>query len=271
MSELHEPSFAERILRFFFRIFRILFVLFFLLLILPVVFGQRVFIIQIPFHFVCGWWIHAWKALPHLLGKWQEAVLPVGCLLMAAVIAHRFVGRWVDEKFPARTWRIRHTAAAIALLLLGSAAAIAASGVVHQMFWLANGNMTERSGKSDVTVAANNGRQLMFVLFEFKNEKGRYPNSFEELEMQKGNALYALYIRKLAWLISRDGQVPEPWILLRPGSTEVALPREPVIMSPLIVRDGVVVVLYGDNSVRSIRAENLETVLSEARVKDSDE
>jgi hypothetical protein len=231
------------------------------------------FLIEIPFRVLCGWAIHASKALPHLFGKWQEAVLPVGCLFMAAVIAHRFVGRWVDEKFPARTWRIRHTAAALALLLLGSAAAIAASGVVHQMFWLAKGKVTERSGKGDVTVAINNGRQLMFGLLEYENEKGRYPHTFEELEMELEAGYYPGMFRRLWWLWSldtRDGKVPEPWILLRPGSSEVALNDEPVIVSPVIVREGMVVLGYGDCSVRSIRAEKLNEVLAQGKAAESE-
>lgn len=225
-------------------------------------------IIRLPFHLICGWFIHATKALPHLLGKWQEAVLPIGCLLMAAVIAHRFVRRWVDEKFPEREWRIRHTAGALSLLLLGSAAAIAASGVVHQMFWLAGGKVIYDNRKSEYLVAMGNGRHLMLALQEFQAEKGRYPHSFEELETEAGE--YSEMIRSLSWLDSRDREVPEPWILIRPGSSEAALEDEPVIVSPVIASRSLVMVGYGDSRVMPLRVENLAKLLSENRTEESE-
>jgi hypothetical protein len=222
-------------------------------------------IIRLPFHLICGWFIHATKALPHLFGKWQEAVIPIGCLLMAAVIAHRSVRRWVDEKFPERTWRIRHTAGALSLLLLGSAAAIAVSGVVHQMFWLAGGKVIYDNRKSEYLVAMGNGRQLMMALQEFQTEKGRYPQSFEELETESGE--YSGMIRRLSWLDSRDREVPEPWIILHPGSSEAALEDEPVIVSPVISRGSFVMVGYGNSRVMPIRVENLAKLISEIRTE----
>jgi hypothetical protein len=229
--------------------------------------GRTEYMHQIPYHVVCGWFLHAWKALPHLFGKWQEAVLPVGCLLMAAVIAHRFVRRWVNEKFPERAWRIRHTAGALSLLLLGSAAAIAASGIVHQFFWLAGGKVIQSNMRMDLTMATSNGRQLMMALLDYGNENGRFPHTFEELEMDYGE--YS-GIRRLWWLDTRDGKVPEPWILLRPGSSEVALDDEPVIVSPVIAGEGMVVVGYGDSSVRRIYADKLKEVLGQAGAEKSE-
>jgi hypothetical protein len=246
--------------------------LFFPLAFIFLVFASRdQWMILLPFRLVFGWLIHATKALPHLFGKWDEAILPLGCLLMAAVIAHRFVRRWVDEKFPERTWRIRHTAGALSLLLLGSAAAIAASGVVHQMFWLASGNLTQRNRRADVTMAVHNGKQLMLALFEFETEKDRYPYSFEELEMEFEDESYSGMIRQLWWLNTNNGKVPEPWILLHPGSSTTALSDEPVIVSPVIAGEGMVVVGYGDASVKSIRQENLGVVLGHAKAQKEQE
>ena len=248
--------------------FLVLLLLFFLLMLGG---GSSIFIIEIPFRVVCGWAIHAWKALPHLFGKWQDAVLPVGCLLMAAVIAHRFVGRWVKEKFPHRFWKIRHAVAVLSLVLLGSAAAIAASGVVHQMFWLATGQVTQRNRRSDVTMAVNDGRQLMMALFEYETEMGRYPHSFGELEMELEDEYHPGMIRRLWWLNTINGKVPEPWILLRPGSSGVALDDEPVIVSPVIAGEGMVVVGYGDSSVRRIHADKLKEVLGHGRAEESED
>lgn len=225
-------------------------------------------LILLPFHVICGWFIHGSKALPHLFGKWQEGILPIGCLLLAAVIAHSFVRRWVDEKFPERTWRVRHTAVVLSLLLLGSAAAIAASGVVHQMFWLANGKVIESNRRADLTEAVNNGRQLMFALYEYQDKNGRYPESFEELVPEIFE--YPESLLRLSWLGRGDGRVPEPWILLKPGFSEETI--VPVILSPIILsgKMPMVVVGYSDASVRSFRAEMLAKLLSESRMKEGE-
>lgn len=225
------------------------------------------YLIQMGYHFLCGWVIHAWKALPHFFSLWQGAVLPVGCLLMAAVIGHRFIRRWVDEKFPDRTWRATHTAGVLSLLLLGSAAAIALSGVVHQMFWLAGGKVIESNRRADLTEAISNGRQLMLAIYEYQDKNGRYPASFEELvpDILENTG----HLRWLSWSSGRGDRVPEPWILLRPsfsGETIV-----PVIVSPIVWsrEKPMVVVGYSDATMKSIRVEDLAKLLSESGLTES--
>ena len=244
--------------------------LLFLALLLLLIASQFVWIILLPLHLICGWLIHGSKALPHFFGKWDEAILPLGCLLMAAVIAHRFVRGWVDEKFPERTWRIRHTAGALSLLLLGSAAAIAASGVVHQMFWLAGGKVIESNRWMEVTMTYSNGRQLMMAMTEYQHENGRYPDSFEQLGTQEGFDPQSM--RRLSWLGSHDGKVPEPWILLKPGSTGSSFAPEPVIVSPIMRRGEAVAVVvgYSDNSVSRIHVNRLKEILGQGGTKKSE-
>ena len=232
--------------------------------------GRSIFIVEIPFRVVCGWAIHGWKALPPFFEKWQAAVLPLGCLLMAFVLAHRFIRRWVEEKRPALDWRTRHTAAVFSLILLGSGAAIALSGVVHQFFWLAGGKVLYDNRKSEYLVAMRNGGQLMSALLQFQAEKGRYPRSFEELELEFENEYNHGVIRRLWWLDSRDREVPEPWILLRPGSSGVALEDVPVIVSPVISEGRFVMVGYGTARVKPIRAENLAELLGQVGAEESE-
>ena len=232
--------------------------------------SRYVWLILLPFHLICGWFIHASKALPHLFGKWQEAILPMGCLLMASVIAHRFVRRWVDEKFPEKTWRIQHTAGALSLLLLGSAAAIAASGVVHQMFWLAGGKVITINRWTELTEATSNGRQLMLALIEYRDANGRYPDSFEQLVPEMIQNPEAL--RRLSWSETRDGTAPEPWILLKPLASDMSFARVPVIVSPILKSGSVskVVVGYNDGSVSSIYGKQLKGILDHARSEEDE-
>lgn len=218
------------------------------------------FVLQMVYHLFCGWVLHGWKALPQWVGKWQEAVLPLGCLLMAAVILHRFVRRWVLGKFPDRIWRIRHTAGVLSLLLLGSAAAIAASGVVHQLFWLGSGKMTESNRRVELTMTVSNCRQLMIAILEFYDETGRYPHTLQELGVPP----------ELIWVNMGDGRAREPFVFLRPGSTEIAQSNEPLLVSPLLVNVGKVVVGYGDSSVRSESSKNLRMILAQDETKESE-
>jgi hypothetical protein len=152
--------------------------------------------------------------------------------------------------------------AGLSLLLLVSAAAIATSGIMHQFVWLAGGKMIESRGRNaDLTMAMSNGRQLMLCLLEYEDTKGRYPRSFVELEEFEGFEGQKETIRQLWWLDTRDGNVPEPWILLRPGSAETALAEDPVIVSPVIRSREKVAVVFGDSSVRSMTVKMFEDLM----------
>lgn len=218
--------------------------------------GSCTVLVETPVHFVLGWFFHAAKALPPLLVNWRPLVAPLGCLVLAIWLVHRFVRWWQLAKGETRSWRLRHTFSAVALLLLGSGAAIALSGVVHQTVWLMSDPWTEdRSRKSEQTMAVNDGRQLMMALFEFHQTKGRYPNSFQELEPELEMP------RRLAWVETSNRSVREPFILLHPGGTRLIRSDEPLIVSPVLPRVGRIVVGYGDGSVRSLPAVQLGRIL----------
>ncbi|MES2921716.1 MAG: hypothetical protein V4819_09220 [Verrucomicrobiota bacterium] len=226
-------------------------ILFFLLMI------QSVVIIEVPIHFLFGWVFHGMTTLPPLLGNWRMLLLPAGCLVLAGVLIHRFVCRSLKAKEVYLVWRPTHTLAFLALLLLGCGAAIALSGVVHQSVWLMGDRWIENRGRrAELTEAVNNARQLMMALMEFHDEKGHYPNSLQELESELNIP------HQLVWLKTGNGKVPEPFILLHPGGTRPMNADEPLIVSPVIQRDGKVAVGYGDCSVRSLPVSKLASVLA---------
>ena len=212
-------------------------------------------LLELPFRLLCGWALHGWKALPSFLGKWESAVLPVGCLFLAGILIHRFIRRWVDGKRPELEWRAKHTVASLSLVLLVSAAAISTSGIMHQFFWLVGGKVIENRGRNlELTMAMSNGRQLLLGLEEYQLDKGRYPRSWEEFEG------YGATVQKLWWLDLRNGTAPEPWILLRPGSDDVALDEAALIVSPIISGQWVVVG-FGDLSVRRMPVKMYEDLV----------
>jgi hypothetical protein len=214
--------------------------------------GSCTVLVETPVHFVLGWFFHAAKTLPSLLGNWRPLVAPLGCLVLATWLVHRFVRWWQVAKGKTPSWRLRHTCSAVALLLLGSGAAIALSGVVHQVVWLLSDPWMEDRGKrAELTMAVNNGRQLMLALLEFHQTKGRYPYGFHELELPQD----------LMWVQTSNRSVREPFILLHPGGRRFVNADEPLIVSPVIQREGKFVVGYGDGSVRSLPAVQLGKIL----------
>lgn len=230
-----------------------------------VILSAAPYLLQMGYHLLCGWLIHASNALPPFIAKWQAAMLPLGCLLMAAVIGHRFVCRYVDEKFPERKWRIRHTAGALSLLLLGSAAAIALSGVVHQFFWLGRGEIIESRGASERAIITLHTRNLAQAVLSFHNMNGRYPDSDAEFYREYFGDDFAYP----HWI--GEGGVAEPILFLHPGRKEVLSSDEVLVVSPAFNNGRQVVVVMGDGEIQTINFEDLSKLLSEIRTKESEE
>lgn len=245
-------------------VLRIVVTLFVLILFVPMA-ATLLVTLEAPFHLAFGWIFHAGKALPPLLGGWRAFLLPLGCLVMAGVLIHRFASRWIDAKGSPRCLRPKETVAAISLLLLGSGAAISLSGIVHQAVWLMSEPMTENRGmRADLTATVNDARQLMLALYEYYDENGHYPNALGDLETEIGIP------PRLTWARYGTRTVPEPFILLCPGRTRAANEDEPLIVSPVLPRDGKFVVGYGDMSVRTLPATQFSRILRE-RGKSNDD
>ena len=138
---------------------------------------RTIVLVEIPIHFLFGWLFHGWHTLPHLLDKWPALLLPVGSLILAGVLAHRFICRTLADKGSTRIWRPTDTASCIVLILLGCGAAIALSGVAHQTIWLMGDRWVQSNHRTEQTMAVNNARQLLIALEEYHVEHDHYPNN----------------------------------------------------------------------------------------------
>jgi hypothetical protein len=221
--------------------------------------------VEIAFHLIAGPFIHAWKNLPPFLIQWRSALLPLACLALAVVLAHRFIRWWITSKDTGTPWRWGHTAAAALLILLGSAAAIAMSGITHQAAWLVSSPWLEDSsfGKytSKIALATTNARQIMLALLEYETEHGRYPDTLDEAIMDKDEA------RQLIWGNTGPGRLREPFIFLKPGRPS-SIEIEPVIISPYIHGIDKIVVGYSDASVRQFPLKFWQKLQKEAQTSD---
>jgi hypothetical protein len=173
---------------------------------------------------------------------------------------HRFVC-WLTAARGNTAWRWAHSAAVVALLLSGSAAAIAMSGITHQLAWLAKEPwLMDRNRVTERTEALVRVRELLMATLEFRTEEDRYPDSLDELERFKPG------IRPLLWIKVGGGAVPEKVIYLKPspedgeaGSAEVTL-----FISPALRPDGSVVIGRGDLSTAVIAGTKVEDILRSA-------
>ena len=255
-EKIATPSAWKRVGKIFARI--VLYgLLLFLLLVLSSVF---IWPLEFGFHLIVGPFFHAWKTLPPFFSQWRSALLPLACLAVAIVLAHRFIRWWIHSKGIQMTWRWKHTAAAASLLLLGSAAAIAMSGITHQAAWLASSPWVENKGrKTQQTVAINNARQILFALLEYQVAHDRYPDTLEE-------AVTMVNGLPLLWVETGPHNLREPFIFLKPGHPYTGL-VEPVIVSPVIRPYDKVVVGYSDNSARTMTLEAWQKLAKELQAE----
>ncbi|MCW1885067.1 hypothetical protein OKA04_10040 [Luteolibacter flavescens] len=157
-------------------------------------------------HLAIGWFWHLEKTAPALLPQWQGILLPLGCLVLGTWLVHRFTRWWISAKGSRLEWKAAHTLSATALLLLGAAAAIALSGVVHQAVWLSDTTWWTKNRMYARTSATMNIRQLQIAITDFKSSHGRYPDSLAEIESS----------RQFQYVSPGANKPPEPVLYLKP-------------------------------------------------------
>jgi hypothetical protein len=206
--------------------------LLFVLLVLSSVF---IWPLELAMRLIVGPFIHAWKNLLPLFNQWRSALLPLACLAVAVVLAHRFILSWIKAKDIHISWRWQHTGSTVFLILLGSAAAIAMSGITHQASWLFSSPWLESNHRPYQTIAVSNARQIVLALFEYETTYGKYPEAL--IETAKVSELPPSAL----WIITGNGKPREPFIFLKPGRGSTGK-IEPVLVSPVFQSGNKIVV-----------------------------
>jgi hypothetical protein len=213
--------------------------------------------LEAPFHLVFGWAWHAWATFPALIPRWNETLLPLACLALALWLAHRFIRWWLAAKGSAIGWHSKHTIFACGLLLLGAAAAIATSGIVHQAVWLADEPWYERSGlDGSRTRVISNAKQVLLAVDEFRRANGRYPDSLDELSLPA----------TLTTAVPLSGGAAEPFVYLKPAPDHPAEEEILLLVSPMLRADGRWVGGFSTGNARVFRAEEFIGLLESRRV-----
>ncbi|WP_226895197.1 hypothetical protein [Luteolibacter marinus] len=223
-------------------------------------------LLVIPLHLLFGWMLHASRMLPGFFGQWQQSLIPAACLALALWLVHRFIRWWLAARGSSLEWKPGHSMVVTALLLSGSAAAIAMSGVVHQAVWLADGSWFQQ-GPSGYrrTVALSNAKQILLGLHDFQEKHGRYPDSLGQLEWDP------VAKEQLIRLDAGGHGLKEEFLLLRPGALADQVGDGPVILSPFIADAGKFAVGYGDGSAKLLPQEELGQVWATLERRPGDE
>jgi hypothetical protein len=217
--------------------------------------------LELPSRLLLGWIVHLGNTLPVLYPQWHKLLLPLGCLALATWLVHHFIRWWISAKDSAIHWRARHTISATLLVLLGSAAAIALSGVVHQAVWLFDAPWWVNRGRFAIrSEATNNIRQLHLAILDFETEHGRYPDSLAEVKTNP----------KLLHLSPDRGEPPEPILYLKPREAPVhSDPNEDIaiLVSPLLGSDREwIVVGFTSGAAKTMLRQQLPEILETRRM-----
>ncbi len=218
-------------------------------------------LLEAPLRLFFGWAVHAWVSLPPLLPQWSELLLPFAALGLALWLTDRFI-RWaLAAKGSELPWQGRHTVSATFLLLLGAAAAIAMSGIVHQVVWLGGERWWDGRGPGfQQSTAVSNARQILIALEAYEEKNGRYPESLAELNLPD----------KLLRLPVRDRGLPEPFVYLKPANPLPAGEEIAVIVSPVLPDLDRVAVGYLSGTATTVPANQLPKLLKASRKPVSD-
>lgn len=213
---------------------------------------------DLPFLFVAhlgiGWWWHAAGVIPPLLSQWSAALLPLACLALSVPLAHRFMV-WLAESRQG-AWRWSQTLGVLALLLLGSAAAIAMSGITHQLAWLMSSQAVESTGAGGSFSKVSDGtRAWTEAVIEFESTKGRYPESLAEV------AEAFPKMRGRQTIEPAASRMPEPFLYFKPKSEETVDWDTVLIVSPARPTTGLVFVGNAWGSVSAHPAEKVQALM----------
>lgn len=239
----------------------------FVVLVLPL-FGRSVWLLELGYHLGLGWLLHFKECLVRL-GQDPAKIVgfaapPVLAAMGALIGFHRLAQWWMRERGVPEAWCFSQSATVGLLVLLGSGAAIALSGVLHELAWLPQGEITRSNRRTNLTLAINNARQLGIGMFEYETEYGERPKVWKDIEKIEWGG-YGNWSR-LIYLRFNSFSPPEPFVLLPSDTTLGDDPNSALMISPWILDSGKFVVLKADMSVTSLPASRLAEVLRTGNV-----
>ena len=94
------------------------------------------YILAGAFHLVFGFTTHAGKVLPQVTVNWSSVGMMAACVGLSGFFGHRFCGWIWQANGRTEPWRLRWTAAGLALIVVMFGAGMSFTAVAHQTGWL---------------------------------------------------------------------------------------------------------------------------------------
>lgn len=204
------------------------------------------------YHIGFGWLFH----LRHNLGQihWNigTLLLSIGAAAGAIALLHRMLRPH---------WSIRQTTTVSAIFLTTCAAAIAMTGIIHQLAWLARSPVFVRRGMpSHRMMALFHGKQIALRMLELSSED-IYPSSIEELTHK-----YPLNPDIFTFQPVPGSQIRERFILLTPGQDFTQLPAETPILAAFLTDR--VVFIQADSAGKTATIRDFQKILELRHARD---
>lgn len=214
--------------------------------------GGHPWLVEIPVRLAIGWLLHLVVNLPHLRWNPTTLALTLAAAALALVLLHRFV-----QGITSRTFQPSITLRAAGIFLAATAAAIAMTGIVHELAWLARSPLTHDRAGSDRSETISNGKQLFLALLELDQE-GIHPHTVNEvLAHYPGMDDIVTYPAT-----HRHTGHREPFVLFHPGASLSELKPETPLIGALGRVDRRVVVILAGGSAEQVTPQQLEQRLA---------
>ena len=212
-------------------------------------------------HLLAGWFLFIWRVLPLVQLNPSLVISSLISLAVAMWFLHRAVVGLCSRSGAKPKWTIRHTLSLTTLILVLFGAAIAVTGVGHQMAWLKRGPLSYdfKNDKRVLMIA----RDLCAVLEGWANDHdGQYPLTLQQLvPMYMDEEVFFNYC---SWSAFSDGEA-EPLVYLGGLLTASAPGNLPLLVSPRPFASGRYLVARKNGSVRAVSPEVYQQAMADWR------
>ncbi|GAA5483457.1 hypothetical protein Hsar01_02690 [Haloferula sargassicola] len=212
-------------------------------------FGPVVWLLLLGWHLATGWIRHPWVNFPHLDWDPLTLALSIGSATLAIFLLHRFIRRHWAQRFSV-TLRIAAT------LLTATAAAIAMTGIVHELAWLGRSKVITTNHRFSKTHTVSSARQLHLILTELA-EEGVFPRTVEEIV-----EFYPAALPVISYRIESENDRREPFSLLQPGADLRKLPPRTPVIAAFGLEESRHLIVYADGTTEFVPAYRFEALLS---------
>ncbi len=214
-------------------------------------FGTFVWLPLMLWHLATGWIRHLFVNFPHLGWDPGTVALSAACLVLAVFLLHRFFRGVSNREIHASV-----TVHASVAFLAACAAAIAMTGIVHELAWLARSPVIVSNRASARTMAISNAKQLHLVLLELA-DRGVHPRSIDEViehcPEARGISTYPT---------SSSSHARERFVLLQPGKDLLSLAPDVPVIGAMGLASGEAIVVSAYGSTSRMTTAEVEALLS---------